>query len=56
MKIVEVRIRFGVDEEDSDYKGQKLLDVIKANLEELIIQEGFAGGKIMEVKFVEEEK
>ena len=53
---VEVTIRFDIDEEETDYKGQKLLDNVRENIEEVIVQESVNGGKVIEVKFVEEDK
>ena len=52
---VEVRLRFDIDEEETDYKGQELLDNIRENIEEVIVQESVNGGKVVEVKFIEEE-
>lgn len=53
---VEVRLQFDIDEEETDYKGQELLDNIRENIEEVIVQESVNGGKVVEVKFVEENK
>ena len=53
---IEVRLRFDIDEEETDYKGQELLDNIRENIEEVIVQESVNGGKVVEVKFIEENK
>lgn len=52
---VEVRLQVDIDEEETDYKGQELLDNIRENIEEVIVQESVTGGKVVEVKFIKEE-
>ena len=52
---VEVTIRFNIDEEETDYRGQKLLGNIRENIEEVIVQEFVDGGEVVDVKFIEEE-
>ena len=52
---IEIRLHFNIDEDEIDYKGQKLLDVVREGLEEVLVDEGI-DGDVVEVKFIEEEQ
>jgi len=52
---VEVVLHFDFDENEIDYKGQELLDNIREQFEESIIEENFSENcKLISVKFIED--
>jgi hypothetical protein len=52
---VEVILHFNIDEEETDFRGQKLLDNIREVVEEEAAQDA-ADCKVISVKFVEDKK